>query len=291
MKIVLERQLTQIRLSHATVNLSPCVLGNTDWEYILQSCSWHCKVELGFASVLSACGVQLVEEKEKRHRRKLNGWNQVFFFFCDRRSLSLTGPPPSPTQRSAEKGNAPQKLQVTPQPQWRPDSSWRPARCVGGRYKRTQTISQTFYGIRHRQKAQNIGHQNKIQYDNWITMETFVSRESMLTTAPLAQTFSLSAASVLVSLSLYPLYLALSYAFILSPPPSLPSVLLNLNQMLHHWRDRKEANVGKEARHYIFLFICQWSFSSFSLSLNRTACDILFKMIYIYIFLNGMKTN
>lgn len=75
------------------------------------------------------------------------------------------------------------------------------------------------------------------------------------------------------------------------PPLSLPSVLLNLNQMLHHWRDRKEANVGKEARHYIFLFICQWSFSSFSLSLNRTACDILFKMIYIYIFLNGMKTN
>lgn len=27
MKIVLERQLTQIRLSHATVNLSPCALG------------------------------------------------------------------------------------------------------------------------------------------------------------------------------------------------------------------------------------------------------------------------
>lgn len=84
------------------------------------------------------------------------------------------------------------------------------------------------------------------------------------------------------------LYLMHSYS---PPPPSLPSVLLNLNQMLHHWRDRKEANVGKEARHYIFLFICQWSFSSFSLSLNRTACDILFKMIYIYIFLNGMKTN
>ena len=214
--------------------------------------------------MLSARGVQLVEEKEKRHRRKLNGWNQVFFFVIgslslSHRAASLSRFNDQPNRKHASEttGDAPATV-----------TAWQQLTA-----KRTQTTSQTFYGIWHRQKARNIGHQNKIQYNNWIAMETFVSRERMLTTAPLALNF-LSVCRICSGLSPCILYTSLYLIHSYSPPPSFSS--LEFKSKLHHWRDRKEADAG-------YLSVNEVS-RLFSLRLNWTACDILFLLFVFFFF-------
>ena len=67
MKLVLERQLTQIRLSHATVNLSPCVLG-------IQIESISCKVAadtVKLSSDLHRCCQPAVFSLWKKKRRDI----------------------------------------------------------------------------------------------------------------------------------------------------------------------------------------------------------------------------